>query len=476
MFSEVDRVEMRLFVKAALLGWHKPEIPVPAQNKLRIVRNNLNTVEQAPEIALRLATKMAINDCLKVLAGQNEQSAEILTLRYIEGYSRAETSKQLDLQSVNRCKHLCQQAVSQLVEVALSAEQHQRQRQQRKLAAKLPTELARDLIGVGDLCHLIGEQLVADTDVHSIALVGIGGIGKTAICIQSVLNVIQADRFEALVWLRMEGGGMVTADGSIAPLTMERLVAQILHDLGVSQPAQTTMHNQREQLHDYLQTAPTLIIVDNLESAEITNQLITYLSDFLNPSKLLLTTRSKPALNTKLTSIPIPQLGQQAAFALIRQQAHSANCTELATAADRCLQPIVDLVGGNPLAIKLVVRLAADLSLSVVLDDLKQAEIGDIDQLYRRIYQRTWGCISPEARALLAIMPLAASTGITAENMQMCSGLEYGILSDTIRELVAHSLLEVHGTTFERFYAIHSLTKTFLLIDVLDWAQADGGI
>jgi hypothetical protein len=129
------------------------------------------------------------------------------------------------------------------------------------------------------------------------------------------------------------------------------------------------------------------------------------------------------------------------------------------------------LTGGNPLAIKLVVSLAAVLSLPQVLKDLMRSRPGPVEEMYRHIYLAAWQTLSPPARCLLQAMPLVAESGGQPEQLQAISRLSNQELWPAISELASRSLLEVRGTVWERRYGIHRLTQTFLCTEIIDWAD-----
>jgi hypothetical protein len=139
----------------------------------------------------------------------------------------------------------------------------------------------------------------------------------------------------------------------------------------------------------------------------------------------------------------------------------------LGVMSDKCL----GVTGGNPLAIKLVVSLAAVLPLAQSLADLVKGQPGPIEDLYRRIYWRAWHTLSSEARALLQAMPLVAELGATIQQMQAISGLAERQLLPAILELVARSLLEVRGPAWDKLYGIHRLTESFLRTEIIHWPQ-----
>jgi hypothetical protein len=239
-------------------------------------------------------------------------------------------------------------------------------------------------------------------------------------------------------------------------------------------PAQATSETYHVVLRQQLQSAPYLVVIDNLETEAETAQLVERLQDFANPSKFLLTTRVRLPLTAGVRTLVPGELALADALALLRHQAAAIGLVELAQADDGALERIYQPVGGNPLALKLVVGLAAVLPLPQILQDLTLAETREIEQMYRHIYWRAWQALSEEGQTVLEMMPLAAAIGLTPEQMTVMTSLPPNRLWPAITELVNRSLLEVRGTTWERRYGIHRLTESFLQTEIIRWPVGDG--
>ena len=144
---------------------------------------------------------------------------------------------------------------------------------------------------------------------------------------------------------------------------------------------------------------------------------------------------------------------------------------ELAEANESVIEEIYTLTGGNPLALKLVVSLAAVLPLPQILSDLAKSRPGPIEDLYRSIYWEAWRTLSEEGQSLLQAMPLVAETGALPAQLMAFSDLDETTLWPALTELVSRSLMEVRGTMHERRYGIHRLTETFLRTEIIHWPE-----
>lgn len=123
---------------------------------------------------------------------------------------------------------------------------------------------------------------------------------------------------------------------------------------------------------------------------------------------------------------------------------------------------IYSRTGGNPLALKLTVGLLHAWPLETVLTSLDQGPGGDVEALYRHIFESSWQTLSPDAHQLLQAMPLAGDKGAEINQLQTISGLAEIKLREAIKELVTRSLIEMRTSSEQPCYGIHGLTDTFL--------------
>ncbi|MCB0228855.1 MAG: hypothetical protein KDG58_13280, partial [Anaerolineae bacterium] len=165
----------------------------------------------------------------------------------------------------------------------------------------------------------------------------------------------------------------------------------------------------------------------------------------------------------------VPELGEPDALSLVRLEAEQRNLPELVAASDAELRPIYRTVGGNPLALRLVVGQSHVHSLASVLADLQAARGTPVETLYTFIYRWAWDNLSEAPRRALLAMPLVTERGGSLDFVAQLSGLDPGALSDALAELVTLSLVDSRGSALDRRYTIHNLTRTFLLEQVIRW-------
>jgi hypothetical protein len=209
-----------------------------------------------------------------------------------------------------------------------------------------------------------------------------------------------------------------------------------------------------------------LVVIDNLEAAEDTSFLLNHLHELANPSKFILTTRTRAAKQAAVLDLPLDELGFADSAAFMRHHAAESGVTAVAEATDEDLEKIYGQTGGNPFAIKIVVNLLDVLPLNRLLDGLTRNHPGQVMEMYKHIFWQTWQTLSENGRKLLQSMPLALEPA-DVDYLLTISGLSEGEIWPAIEEMRQRSLLEVEGGLHEKRYGIHRLTDTFLRTEII---------
>lgn len=444
-------------VYMALKNWHNVEATIAEMDGLLLVSQEQGQGHPHRHQALN---RVVLNG-LAVLERQHELGGKILRRRFVDGDETIlEVAHRLRL-SEDQVKRRQREALNSLVEIIWNQEMVARQNWVQAQQAGLAPAGHDHLIGLDERHEELVGVLAAPAGPWLVAIVGIGGIGKTSLANMAAHTLIDRFAFHRVVWLRLNG----------RPFTGDELLLQLADHPGLAIPAGTAPQ-RLQTLRQSLKAIPHLVILDNLESESQINLLAESLPPLANPSKFLLTSRVRLPAGTTSHNITLQELSQTQSLSLIRNQAQAIGLKSLAEASETELTPIYQHVGGNPLAIKLVVGLAAILPLPQILADLVTTETKEIEQLYRHIYWQTWHSLSEEAQMVLELMPMIAGIGARPEQIAAITHFEPARLWPTITELVNRSLLEVQGTPWERRYAIHRLTESFLKTEIIHWPNS----
>lgn len=461
----LTRDELHTSIQAALHAWRDlAGAPASLLEELQLVQVERESMSSSPTTR-RLATNQVLMKGMETLKQQNPLGAEILSLRFMDEDTVLMVGRKLDL-SEDQVKRRQREAIDDLADVIWEQETAVRRQRAHQLQAQLMPADYTHLFGI----EASGQQLLACLQQPEspwvIAIVGIGGIGKTAVADHVARQIIPHFIYDEVIWLQVD-----PAHPHPPGELCEKLLAQLAEKTCPHLSPQADRARRHSQLRQTLKSSPYLIVIDNLEAEADVAFMVDVLNDLANPTKFLLTSRVRPPVSASVFSLVLAQLSLADAVTLMRHQAQTVGLPDLAAASPGELQRIYEVTGGNPLAIKLVVGLTAVYPLPHILADLKEARSREVEQLYRRIYWQAWHSLSPHSQKLLEMMPMTTGMGATPEQLQAMSGLEETQLWSAIGELVNRSLLELRGTTWERRYTIHRLTESFLYTEIIHWPE-----
>jgi transcriptional regulator with XRE-family HTH domain len=344
------------------------------------------------------------------------------------------------------------------------------------LEERLEKPTYTQLIGVEDHLDSLLRVLASPEPPWLISIEGFGGLGKTCLAHALSRRVIQQRLFDDFGWVSARQyvfhlGEGIKPVGLPAVLTVESLVEKLVAQLMPDTPRSDTLFAQQAQaiLKTRLKRIPHLIVIDNLETVEDIEVLLPTLRELADPTKFLLTSRESLYHESGIYHFPLPELSETDALRLIRYETKLHNLTHLKQASDDDLKRIFEIVGGNPLAIRLVVGQIHEFALDVILDDLAQARGQTVEELYTFIYRRSWEALDEPARMLFLAMPLITDEGESLEGLIELSGLDAAAVRTSLRQLIDLNLANSFGDHNERYYSIHNLTRTFLHNQVLKW-------
>lgn len=366
-------------------------------------------------------------------------------------------------------------SVKELAGAVWRAEADSRSAKAARIAQRLEIQQPVRLFGVDDKLADLTKALATPGPPWLIAVVGIGGIGKTSLADASVRGMADTPVLVDAAWVsaRQERftswGGLVEGSKENPALTFEGLIDAIIEQLDFQDLARLPLAPRLAGLRARLKAQSYLVVVDNLETAVDYRALVPNLDSMLGPSKFLLTSRQSLHEYSSVHNLRLNELSAQDSLALLRHEANSRGLTEVATTSDENLQMVYEVAGGNPLALKLLVGQMHTLSLPHVVDRLRKARGRTIEDLYRFIYWQSWHLLTSEDRRVLAIMPLISENSGGLEQIAALSKLEDESLTEALERLVTLCLADVQGPVEARRYSIHRLTETFLVNEVIKW-------
>jgi hypothetical protein len=460
-------------IRQLLKYWHKNDLPdLEPLTQLRLYKRLVVQSDQtSPEPSI--IVRQLLNDSLTLLGTRHNLSAELLRQRYFQEATVKKMALRLHM-AESKYYHFQNDALSQLADIVLEQEQEARLEYQVAVKVRLETPPDQLLFGVGQEQKHLHTVIQQVEHPWLIAIDGIGGIGKTALANALAHEFVETDRFYDIAWVSarqqefLPGVGIRPATHASHPaLDVDTLADALLAQLDGALPLSALPQEKMLVLTTLLKRYPYLIIIDNLETVADYQTLLPALRKLANPSKFLLTSRHSLHSYSDVFCVSLKELSRRDAFAFLRHEAEVRGLPALASALPAQLESVYEVVGGNPLALKLVIGQICVLPLSLVLENLRQARGKRTDELYTYIYWQAWQALAPASRQVLLAMPLAQD-GTLAQLIAL-SELEADGVNQALEQLMALSLVEVRGDLEQHRYRIHRLTETFLLNEVVKW-------
>lgn len=462
-------------VRQALALWHQSDAHGSPLEQLLLWQlahtNSASTV--------RRATNQVLLDALAVLAGDDPEAQRLLELRFLREEPAQRVAHTLNVVEGTVWRKQ-REAISRLTEIIAIQETQAHNDRVNRFAGRLPGVADRTLFGIDNHLTTLVEQVKGTDAPYLVAIEGIGGIGKTTLACALVRRLLGDAHWQEVAWVTAQqqtfNGG-----GAIKPITRPALTSEALVDALVEQllraeigTSALSMEQKRNMLQQRFRQQPHLVVIDNLETLQDIEALLGTLRTWLNPTKFILTSRISRYYETDIYHFIVPELSAEDALALIRTEATVRNNQALATAGDDELRPIYETVGGNPLALRLVVGQTHIHGLNRVLSDLHAARGRSVEQLYHYIYWQVWNSLDVLAQQALLLMPLVTEAGGDIEYLTAMAaggGLSAEDVGNALEQLIALNLVDSRGGLHERRYTIHALTNTFLQEQVLRWGD-----
>lgn len=462
--SYMQKRGLRQAVHKALRAYHS--IENTAENTLAglmLVQIALANSRSQTPAAVRYATNSVIMRGLTELARKDVQSEEVLRRRFQDRDTIRAVAYKMNY-SDDQINRFQAKAITELTAIVWEMEEQCRAERLDDLETRLPRSNYSRLFGVDALVESVETSLAQPDGDGIVTIVGIGGIGKTAIADQVMRRALRTLRYDMVAYSRVERNALASTPPELFSRVIDELYAA-LPDM----PQQATRAERADRLRYRFKARPHLVLLDNLEESAEVAYFFEQLGSWLGTSQFVLTSRARPLTARAASIFMLSELSEAAALELLRYEADAGGLSDFAAAPEDELRAVVELTGGNPLALKLAVGLAHIMPLPTIVADLRQGMSPSTQEMYRRIYWAAWRALSPPARALLEAMPLVDEIGGAPDQLKATAGLDDGALWQAIQELSARSLIEVRGTLHAKRFGIHQLTRTFLHTDIIGW-------
>lgn len=468
-------------IKAALQQWNDPYRSASPLMDLMLFRA-AHARQPTLEASARLSINQVLLDGLESFDSANRELANILKARFADDLSVQAAANRFNVVpgTIQKKQRLGWEELARVID---AKERTLRTELRTRMLDRLELPTYTQLWGVAEHIKKLA-QLFTDRDGPSIiAIEGIGGIGKTSLANGLMRHLIETDvighgQFAGCAWVTsrqtaLSVGGKIKATPKPTHTNhalVDGICAQLFAEEG--RPIGLEPEQLLSMLKYRLAEQPHLIVVDNLETLEDVDALVETLRQLVKPTRILVTTRHNLFNEPDIFHFHIPPLSEAYALDLVRTEARQRNLSLLADASDDDLRPIYETVGGNPLALRLVVGQTHVHALHDVLADLTAARGKPIEKLYTHIYWQAWNSLDEPAREAWLLMPIANGEGLDLKSLAEIAEIDPPDLRNALDQLVTLNLVDRRGDLSQSRYTIHPLTRTFLQNQVLKWGAS----
>jgi len=450
--------------------WHGSDTDEGTLDGLLIYQQSVCTGAVTP----RQATNAVLKQALLQLDERWPCGGEILRLRFCNSYTVDEVKAMLSFADSTVFAKQCQ-ALHYLAEIVADMERSAWEDRFVAVSTRVDVPDPTIMIGTDDQVRRLTTLLTLPAPPWIVSIEGIGGIGKTTQARAVVRDLLKTSTFDDYAWVSaqpaiLDLGGSVRpraqpalSETTLVNMLVQQLMPELAGGLGAV-PGQALA-----VLSNRLKRSPHLIVIDNLETISDLEALMPTLHMLANPSKFILTSRRRlfdePCIHLHL----VPELSEVDSLSLVRTVADRHGLGALVVSSDAELRPIYETVGGNPLALQLVVGQTHVRSLDTVLHDLQTARSMPVESLYAFIYQQAWEGLDENSRRVLLAMPMVNVRGDSEEFITALCDLASDAVRSALHRLITLNLIQTTGDLHHNRYYVHSLTRTFLQEQVARW-------
>lgn len=475
MIYQAKMVKTRLIssddVLEALRVWHGGEVSVWPLAHLRVgieAMRSADSFSSLAETGPAAQNRAILSWGLVTLRTVAPEAEDLLRERFEHRRDVLAVANRLNV-SESGVYYRQRQAITQLTEILNNLEESAGLSWRERMLNRLDLPSYARLVGVEAIRESVFKALLPESNHSIVSIDGLGGLGKTALADQVARDLIEAMLYDEIVWTtakqtHLSSMGRLKVDSGQPALTFPILVDKLAEQFELPQNVMSTQLQRQRMAKQYLRERACLVVIDNLETVADYRSLLPALRKWQKPSKFLLTSRVRLLDEAGVYSVSQQELSLTDALELIRLEAERTGFSSLATAVDADLLPIYEAVGGNPLALKLIVGQLKFRSLPRVLHHFGTAAANDNrEALFDYIYQEIWEGLGDTSKMALLALTQAGATGFTFEHLTAVSGLPEPDLDECLENLILLSLVDIGGNLTERRYRLHRLTELFLL-------------
>jgi len=297
-----------------------------------------------------------------------------------------------------------------------------------------------DFLSRGELGEIV-EKSLRDPRVSVTSLIGVGGIGKTALATWATLRAYDSLEFPFIVSTTAKDRELTSVGimGLQAGLSSyEDLLDQIVDVLGFPELRTEEIGERERSVRLLLETTRGMLYVDNLETVD-DKRLIAFLDDLPLGVKALVTSR-RSSVRTAARPIDVPPLRDRELVQYLRLLARERTYKYLSTLSDTEAMAVGRAWDGIPLAIRWGLSRTASVKEALSQADLQMLDRLHGEQLLEFSFRRVFDRLAIGERAVLETLSVLERP-IPTEAVIAGAGLPGHQVLDAVEDLLADAMV-----------------------------------
>lgn len=300
----------------------------------------------------------------------------------------------------------------------------------------------------------------------SVCLIGIGGVGKTALATWAVKKVYKEDEFDYIVSISAKDREL-TASGiqSISQklTSLDDLLNAILDVIGFPEYKNTTLQDKRSIVNELISGEKLLLFVDNLETA-IDKEIISFINKLPDPVKAIVTSRRNVIT---VSSYPI-EIGPLETEEIVRYISSLSSLPKFSYCNSLSIpekEQIGTVFNGIPLAIKWM--LSSCNNSEELLAKAQLMECGGMqnEELLEFSFRRVFDDMSQVEKSVMQVLAVISDLSIEAIIQGCGLSSRSSDVIDALESLVADTIIIRYYDPESRSdkYRLLTLTQRFMI-------------
>lgn len=343
----------------------------------------------------------------------------------------------------------------------------------------MPPKTYQRLIGRVEEQNKIMVALRAPKIPPIVVIVGLGGMGKTALAREIVVLCQQEGLFDHIVWTSAKAEHFIgerAVEQGARFFDLDALLSDIGRQCDRIDIATMPTEQKKAAVAYLLAQQSIMVVMDNLETVLEHDAIVRHMVDIIGKGKLLITSRHRitheRAFTVELKGFPVED-----GIVFLRTEGQERNIMPVVNASQESLLEIHTVAGGAPLALRLVVGQLSRQPLISVLQSLRQASAKGQDyEFYRFVYWHSWNLLGETSQmALVDLSVFPPIVGGAIMDVEAVSQLQTDTFWSAMDQLVTMSLADKTGSLGQERFALHPLTHYFILADITEeWSETNG--